>query len=448
MLSVLLICLLRNNMLYAFVFGAVFLVLGLKAQRTRVLLLAVVCVAVAVVGGKGLKSALSAGDGPRTELLNVPIQQVATVYDRHQAELSNEETAAIYAYLPQELLVNYNPLLSDPVKLDAPIGDGLPSIMGFLKVWARFLPGYFNDYVDSFLTMTLGYWYPGETFHAHVYDGYYRLEGDPQEALEIEESLGYMYTGFMEDINPEVEQRCLWQGAANYYQWFAHENGHQRIPFIALLFAPGAYCALMFIALLALLYFKQYRLALPLALPYGVWLTLLLGPCTIIRYAYPIMAAAPILIGLLFNRLPGFAMQAPKTQAHGSDNGRVGEMLRFAVAGGVGFVIDYGLTYVFTAFVGLHYLLATALAFAISVVANYFMCAYWVFQGADVKNVGVKAGFLATSLIGLGLNELFMYLLVDLAHVPVMLAKLIAVVLVMIWNYISKRKVLVKQPKN
>ena len=438
-LTVLLICLLRNNMLYAFLFGAVFLVLGLKRQRKRVLLLVAACAIVSAVGGKSLSAALDAGKGPRTEMLNIPIQQVACVYNRHAEALSAADQAAICEYLPEELLQNYYPLLSDPVKLNASIGDGLPSILGFLKVWARFLPTYFNDYVDAFLTMTLGYWFPGETFHAHIYDGY--------DEPGTEETLGYMYTGFIENINPDVEKQSLWPGAERYYQWFAHENGHQRIPVFSLLFAPGTYCWLLFAALLALLYFKQYRLAIPLALPFGVWLTLLLGPCVIVRYAYPIMAGAPLFAGALFNQAGQSRLCAPQPDMRKNSGGRGAEMLRFAIAGGTGFVIDYGCTYVFTSLLGLHYLLSTALAFTLSVVVNYLMCAYWVFQGADTKNTGVKAGFLITSLIGLGLNELFMYLFVDALHLHYMVAKLIAVVLVMIWNYISKRKVLVKQPK-
>lgn len=440
-LPVVLCCLLRNNMLYAFLFGGLLLVLGLKAKRLQVLLLVAACAVMAVLSNRALSAALSAGSGPRTELLNVPIQQVACVYNRHEQTMDDEDKQAIYAYLPETLLQNYYPLLSDPVKLDASIGDGLPSIIGFLKVWARFLPQYFNDYVDSFLTMTLGYWFPGERFHSLVYNGY--------DEPDTEETLGYLYTGFMEDINEDVHQRHLWPDAERYYQWFAHQNGHQRIPVLSLLFAPGTYCWILFFALLALVYYRRIRLALPLGMLYGVWLTLLLGPCVIVRYVYPITASAPLLMGMLLNNRTPVQLEKPvPLHRENEGDGRFAEVLRFVVAGGTGFVIDYGCTYVFTSFVGLHYLLATALAFTLSVVVNYLMCAYWVFRGVDTHSGGVKAGFLITSLIGLGLNELFMFVFVDALHLPVMLAKLVAVVLVMIWNYISKRKVLVKQPKN
>ena len=438
LLTALLACLLRNNMLYALAFAAVMLVFGLKQSRVRVALLLVAALLISFVGGKALSLAFHASDGPRTELLNVPIQQLSEAYDKGADDMSEDEKRAVYEYLPEAALVEYNPLLSDPVKFNAHIGDGLPAVTGFLKVWAAALPSHLNDYVNSFLTMTLGYWYPDETLHAHVYDGY--------DEPDTEETLGYLYTGFMENINPDVHKRTIWSGAERYYQWFAHENGHERIPVLSTLFSPGLYCWLLFFALLTLLYYGRMELVWPLALPYGVWLTLLLGPCTIIRYAYPIMASAPILLGVLFNGLPANALTAPERAAEKGD-GRGAEMLRFAVAGAVGFVIDYGLMVLLVQKFHMHYLLATALAFLVSVIANYLLCAYWVFKGADTKSGGVKAGFILTSVIGLGLNEVFMLLFVDALHIHYAIAKLIAVVLVMIWNYISKRRVLVKNPK-
>ena len=436
-LSVVLTCLFRNNMLYALCFLAPFLVLGVKEKRVLVLGLAIVSLLIAVLGKTALKRACGASDGPRIEMLSVPIQQVAMVYSRHADELTAAQKAQITEYLPEAALNDFDPLLADHVKDHCNIGDGAPSIRGFLSVWASLLPQYLNDYADEFLLITCGYWYPDETLHDDIYAGYHEAD--------TEESLGYQYTGFMESIDPDVKKQSLWPAAERYYNFFAHENGHERIPLVSLLFSPGFACWALLIAMLALLYFRQYRLLLPLMLPLGTWLTLLLGPCLVIRYAYPLMASLPLLVGVCLNRRDDTRLCAPEPQAAG--NGRGAEMLRFAIAGGLGFLIDYGLMVALTELVGMHYLVATAIGFTVSVIANYLLCAYWVFRGANTGNKGVKAGFLLTSVIGLGLNELIMFLLVDAAHWNYMLAKLLAVVLVMVWNYITKRKILVKKEK-
>lgn len=437
LVSAALTCMLRNNALYALIFLLPFAVVCIKEKRLLVGGVLAVAIVLAVVGKAGLTKAVNAGDGRRIEMLSVPIQQVARVYTLRENQLTDEEKDAITAYLPEEALKNYYPFLADPVKDNCNIGDGAPSIKGFLGVWANLLKQYPNDYVDAFFLMNLGYWYPEETFHSHIYDGY--------DEPDTEESLGYQYTGFMESISPDVQKRSLWPAAENYYNFFAHKNAHETVPGFKLLFAPGAYCWLLYFAILALLYYRSIRLAVPLALPLGIWLTLLLGPCLVIRYAYPLMALCPLLVGVLFNGTDEYALSQPQPAGDGA--GRGGEVIRFTIAGGLGFVIDYGLMILLKETFGMHYLLATTLSFIVSVVVNYLLCAYWVFQGTDTKSGGVKLAFIVTSGIGLGLNALFMYLFVDVMHINYMIAKIISVILVMIWNYFSKRKVLTGKEK-
>ena len=84
----------------------------------------------------------------------------------------------------------------------------------------------------------------------------------------------------------------------------------------------------------------------------------------------------------------------------------------------------------------------------------------WVFRGEKNKGAGAKAGFLITSLIGLGLNELLMLLFrMTLGEDAVILTlgsrtfnmyvlnKCLATLIVMIWNYFSKRAVLYRKGK-
>lgn len=125
---------------------------------------------------------------------------------------------------------------------------------------------------------------------------------------------------------------------------------------------------------------------------------------------------------------------------------RLWELFKFCVAGGIGFLIEFGLFYLLANVWNVHYLIANAISFTLSVIINYLICAYWVFQGANRKSKLAMAAFLLTSLIGLGLNELFMLFFVDAlgmrSDAQMMIAKVITAILVMIWNYFSKRRVL------
>lgn len=92
-----------------------------------------------------------------------------------------------------------------------------------------------------------------------------------------------------------------------------------------------------------------------------------------------------------------------------------------------------------------NYLIAAGLSFSLSVVLNYTLCVLWAFKGVDKKNKKAMILFVATSLIGLGFNQLFMWLFVDLIKINYMISKIITTALVMVWNYITKRHALVKK---
>ena len=123
-------------------------------------------------------------------------------------------------------------------------------------------------------------------------------------------------------------------------------------------------------------------------------------------------------------------------------NTRLMELVRFGVTGGVCFLVEFGALTLLVEALHMPVLWATALAFLISVAVNYALCVRWVFTGAKGGSGRVRLQFLVTSGMGLGLNELLMWLMNIRLGVQYQLAKVIATLMVMIWNYVTKRLVL------
>ena len=134
---------------------------------------------------------------------------------------------------------------------------------------------------------------------------------------------------------------------------------------------------------------------------------------------------------------------------------RLGEVVRFALTGGICFLVEFAALVLLKEGLGMDTLIATPIAFALSVVVNYALCMRWVFRGARDGGAAAKAGFAVTSVMGLVLNEGLMLLfrvmlgedavLLTLLGYPVtmyMLNKVLATLLVMVWNYFTKKAVL------
>ena len=139
----------------------------------------------------------------------------------------------------------------------------------------------------------------------------------------------------------------------------------------------------------------------------------------------------------------------------GKKAGLTGEIFRFALTGGVCFLVELAALVCLRDGIGMDTLIATPIAFLISVILNYFLCITWVFRGTRDSGHVAKAGFMLTSVIGLFLNEglmiLFRFLFgedtvaLTLAGHPVsmyMVNKCLATILVMVWNYFTKKAIL------
>ena len=290
--AVLLMCFLRNQGIYVFLlFAVLFFIYRLAADRKlskpqkragkwAVLALAVTLSYTAVTGP--VFAAFGVEKGDVREMLSVPMQQLARAYEEEPEQLSEGEKDYIRELIPPEYLEQYVSVNADPVK------------SGFQTQVMKKEPGKFFItwlgvglktplvYMDSFFMGNWGYWYPEETqywINYIVFDGAF-MDGKYNVLNIHRDSRFPAYEGYLRNISltPAFEDVPVLSVLLN-----------QAFPFwLALILAA------------ALIYLKKYRLLLPLLLIFGYWGTLLLGPVTSVRYAFPLMLCVPSLFALLF----------------------------------------------------------------------------------------------------------------------------------------------------
>ena len=131
------------------------------------------------------------------------------------------------------------------------------------------------------------------------------------------------------------------------------------------------------------------------------------------------------------------------------------EVMKFLISGGICWVVQTVFLALLRDGLGLDTLVALAIAFLLATIANYLLAVFWIWPAAKGSDNTVKLGFLITSLIGLLLNELLMWIFrlvfgenqvlftaFGYAIRQYLINMCIVTLLVMIWNFFTKRAIL------
>lgn len=119
------------------------------------------------------------------------------------------------------------------------------------------------------------------------------------------------------------------------------------------------------------------------------------------------------------------------------------ELGRYTLVGGGAFCLDFALLYLFTEWVGLHYLLSATLAFSAGLFFNYILSTSWVFRcRACASRSKEFVIFAAIGIGGIALTNLVLLVFTPIFLGNYLAAKIVAVTLVYFWNFFLRRQLL------
>lgn len=276
-----LLFLFRNNGFHTLLLCAPFLLAALRKYWKKILLLfAGLLLLYQVYNGPFLKL-IGAEPGNAREAYSVIMQTLGRTYVAG-GDIRPEEMDVIRPVMDEETLAQYAPNISDPIKNYFDTKAFEENKGEFLKTWLTVGLRNKKIYADAFLYTTAAFWYPDTSEEYLEFVCFDIQEGD--------------------ENYPHVTMEPVSQTFYRYYRAIGTEASFRNVPVVRELLSMGIYFWLLVLASLYVIYKKQYMKLLWMLPAWAYMGTSFLGPTAILRYAYPLMLSAPVLVHMMLNR--------------------------------------------------------------------------------------------------------------------------------------------------
>ena len=110
----------------------------------------------------------------------------------------------------------------------------------------------------------------------------------------------------------------------------------------------------------------------------------------------------------------------------------------YLVVGGLSFLVEIA-TFIALRWAAMPIIPASVTSFIVATIANYLLSIVLAFQRGRFRRQVEVARFLGVVLVGLGLNTALVWTFVYPLAIPPTLAKIAAVPIVLVWNYLGRR---------
>jgi putative flippase GtrA len=124
----------------------------------------------------------------------------------------------------------------------------------------------------------------------------------------------------------------------------------------------------------------------------------------------------------------------------------VSRFIKFAIVGAIGMVVDLTVLTISREVLGLPLSIAVAVGFTVAVISNFTWNRLWTFPESRQRPIaGQLVQFTIVNIVGLGINELIvlglhpLFLLATHDPLAYLTAKVVAIGVVLFWNYFANR---------
>lgn len=285
-----LLCLIRNNGFYCILISIPFIFLSCKNKKVVVLLIFIIPLfAYKIYSGPVFNILGVTKTDTFREMLSIPSQQFARVYNYNLKVFSKEELKQLKKFYPQIddfKYYTYRQSIADPTKSVLNNKYVKSNLKDYISLWTSNGVKDPENYVEAFLLNSLGFWYPNKNYNDdRMYHPYIEIE------MMDASKWNPRYVQIKRESKFPIYEKIL--------NITIGKNAWKRIPIISTIFTTGTYFIIFIFLFLLTILRRNFKYMLPISIILGLYATLFLSPVALFRYCFPIIMVSPLMINLI-----------------------------------------------------------------------------------------------------------------------------------------------------
>jgi putative flippase GtrA len=117
------------------------------------------------------------------------------------------------------------------------------------------------------------------------------------------------------------------------------------------------------------------------------------------------------------------------------------QFIKYFFASGIALFADMAVLYILTEYAHLYYLVSATISFLVGIAITYICSKLYIFTKTSIKNKTIEfTVFLVIGIIGLVLNNVFLYVFTEYLGLYYMLSKCLVIIITYLWNYFARKK--------
>jgi len=125
------------------------------------------------------------------------------------------------------------------------------------------------------------------------------------------------------------------------------------------------------------------------------------------------------------------------------------KIIKYSIVGSIAALTDFSLFYIFAKLLKYNYMVVAFTSYAIATYINYILSTKYVFQSGTKysKKIEISLIYLISG-VAIGINQISLYLLIDVLFVEMLISKVIATAITFFWNYFLRKNFIFKESIN